>query len=316
MSLTPAISNVGSEMNTKIDLNSALSTSTHSSKLSEESYFFKNIDDKKLTCPNEKEYISNMNFPQRLMEMLSNENNSDIVTWLPHGKAFLIIKKSKFNSYILPKYFNGTKYSSFTRKLIRWGFDRISKGPETGAYFHRYFQRNNLDLVRKLICMRTRSSVSKDTSSPSTKPETEEATFAKVCEETSLHDSYVSIKEEDVFSSASIPQNKSSALNALDLARDVQNNIHTIKQLTTNIYELTHNVLSGTSTSNFIPAMNPSSDFSISIVKAAEDVLQGSINTSSAQMKKNDSPNMRLLPEQELKKQTSSICNIRSSSAA
>lgn len=305
-------------MNTKIDLNSALSTSTHSSKLSEESNFLKNIDDKKLTCPNEKECSSNMNFPQRLMEMLSNENNSDIVTWLPHGKAFLIIKKSKFNSYILPKYFNGTKYSSFTRKLLRYGFDRVSRGPETGAYYHRYFQRNDLDLVRKMICMPTKDwrSVRKETPSPSTKPEIEEATFANVCEETSLHDSYVSIKEEDAFSSACIPQNNSSALHALDLARDVQNNIHRIKQLTTNIYELTHNVLSDTSTSNFIPAMNPSSDFSISIVKAAEDVLQGSINTSSSQMKKNDSPNMHLLPEQELKKQTSSICNIRSSSAA
>jgi len=36
------------------------------------------------------------NFPQQLMELLSNEDVSDVITWLPHGKGFAILKKNKF----------------------------------------------------------------------------------------------------------------------------------------------------------------------------------------------------------------------------
>ena len=32
------------------------------------------------------------------MEVLSNEEISDIITWLPHGKGFAILKKNKFAS--------------------------------------------------------------------------------------------------------------------------------------------------------------------------------------------------------------------------
>jgi len=34
-------------------------------------------------------------YPQ-LMELLSNEDVSDVITWLPHGKGFAILKKNKF----------------------------------------------------------------------------------------------------------------------------------------------------------------------------------------------------------------------------
>jgi HSF-type DNA-binding len=55
----------------------------------------------------------------KLMEMLSDENNKDAITWLPHGKSFIIYRKKSFSEEVLPKYFKACKYTSFTRKVSR-----------------------------------------------------------------------------------------------------------------------------------------------------------------------------------------------------
>jgi len=86
-------------------------------------------------------YLLNLTFSllknySQLMEILSDETHSEIITWLPHGKAFIIYQKKKFANEVLPRYFKQSKYTSFTRKLNRWGFIRVTRGPETGAYYH------------------------------------------------------------------------------------------------------------------------------------------------------------------------------------
>lgn len=76
-------------------------------------------------------------FPQQLMEVLSNEGLSDIITWLPHGLGWIILDKKRFAAEVLPKYFEKkSKWTSFTRKLNRWNFTRVTRGDEVGAYYH------------------------------------------------------------------------------------------------------------------------------------------------------------------------------------
>ena len=70
------------------------------------------------------------------MQLLTSNMFSDIIDWLPHGQSFIIFDRKKFTQYVLPCYFTETKYTSFTRKLLRWGFIRMRKGVETGAYKH------------------------------------------------------------------------------------------------------------------------------------------------------------------------------------
>lgn len=41
----------------------------------------------------------------QLMEILTNDENSDTISWLPHGRSFIIYKKKKFAAKILVKYF-------------------------------------------------------------------------------------------------------------------------------------------------------------------------------------------------------------------
>lgn len=97
-----------------------------------------------------------MTFPQRLMEILSGVCHGDVITWLPHGKAFIIYKKKRFAAEVLPKYFKQSKFTSFTRKLNRWGFTRVTRGPETGAYFHKFFVRDDPRLCMQMSCQNIR----------------------------------------------------------------------------------------------------------------------------------------------------------------
>ena len=65
-------------------------------------------------------------FPQRLMAILNDPSLSDVITWMPHGRSFVIIRPDVFAERVLPKYLpptdarGSTKYPSFTRKLNRW----------------------------------------------------------------------------------------------------------------------------------------------------------------------------------------------------
>jgi len=96
-----------------------------------------------------------LTFPQKLMEILSNQETGDVISWLPHGRGFLIYKKKKFAVEVLPKYFKQSKFTSFTRKLNRWGFTRVTRGPETGAYYHKLFQRGDLEGCMQMSCQTT-----------------------------------------------------------------------------------------------------------------------------------------------------------------
>jgi len=117
-------------------------------------------------------------FPQKLMEILADASNTDSISWLPHGKAFVIRNRKTFSSVVLPKYFRKTKYTSFTRKLNRWNFARITKGPEQGSYFHKYFQRDNEFLCTQMYCKNERAkfanSQQEPTESPYASPERKE----------------------------------------------------------------------------------------------------------------------------------------------
>jgi HSF-type DNA-binding len=91
------------------------------------------------------------------MEILSNEGHSDIISWLPNGRGFMIYNKKRFSVEVLPKYFKKSKFTSFTRKLNRWNFTRITRGPETGAYYHEFFERGNLRLCMQMCCQSSKN---------------------------------------------------------------------------------------------------------------------------------------------------------------
>lgn len=87
-------------------------------------------------------------FPFKLMKVLSDEQHAHIISWMPSGRSFIILRPKAFETDVLPKIFKSAKYSSFTRKLSRWGFIRCDEG--TGEFRHPKFQKGRIDLVEKM----------------------------------------------------------------------------------------------------------------------------------------------------------------------
>lgn len=106
-------------------------------------------------------------FPRKLFEILENEHN-DIISWNETGDSFVIKDMDYFTTNVLMKYFRHQKYSSFQRQLNLYGFRKISKGADTGAYTHDHFVKDGTDmltLVRRMPQSSSRSSGSGSSSS-------------------------------------------------------------------------------------------------------------------------------------------------------
>ena len=72
----------------------------------------------------EKHKKSDRNFPARLHVILSNEQYSHIISWMPHGRAWKVKNKELLVEEVIPKFFGQSKFASFARQLSGWGFKR------------------------------------------------------------------------------------------------------------------------------------------------------------------------------------------------
>ncbi|KAL7556152.1 hypothetical protein ACA910_006251 [Epithemia clementina (nom. ined.)] len=94
-----------------------------------------------------------LSFPQRLMEVLDEKSYEDVISWEGNGESFRIHQKNIFTKVILPKHFHkSSKFSSFARKLNRWGFQRVQKGSDAGAYYHPLFRKGGYRLLARMGC--------------------------------------------------------------------------------------------------------------------------------------------------------------------
>ena len=92
-------------------------------------------------------------FPQTLMDILASSPPTTI-EWTKNGQSFVIHDKDRFAAEILPVYFNKCgKFSSFARRLHRWGFVNTTECPSRGAscaFSHPKFCRDMPDLCLEM----------------------------------------------------------------------------------------------------------------------------------------------------------------------
>eukprot|EP00536_Pseudo-nitzschia_multiseries_P005898 jgi/Psemu1/303716/fgenesh1_kg.120_\ len=82
-----------------------------------------------------------------MLEEVERMGRNDILSWMPHGRAFKIHDERAFEATILPRYFKAT-LASFTRWLHHWGFIRILTGKDRKSWYHRLFVRGVTELIR------------------------------------------------------------------------------------------------------------------------------------------------------------------------
>ena len=114
-------------------------------------------------------------FPSVLHTMLERaemEGFDEIVSWQPHGRAFMVHSPSRFVSEIMPMFFRQTRFASFQRQLSLYGFLRLTrKGIDHGAYYHELFIRGRSDLCQLMQRTRVKGSWVRQSSSPDTEPD-------------------------------------------------------------------------------------------------------------------------------------------------
>jgi hypothetical protein len=108
---------------------------------------------------------------QRILDKLESEGSSDVISWLAHGRAFMVHDGDRFVRELMPLYFNQTKYSSFQRQLHMYHFQRITSGPDKGAYHHASFQRNRPELCYCMQRTRVNGMVTRRPANPDAEPD-------------------------------------------------------------------------------------------------------------------------------------------------
>ncbi|GKY90957.1 hypothetical protein MPSEU_000068500 [Mayamaea pseudoterrestris] len=109
------------------------------------------------TKPHQRKKSPQPKFPVKLHMALSDaarDGNENVVTWTDDGKYFQVLDRERFVSEIIPYYFRMTNMASFRRQLVNYGFERVPRGPNEGAYHHERFHRDKPDLARHILVVR------------------------------------------------------------------------------------------------------------------------------------------------------------------
>ena len=57
-------------------------------------------------------------FPMKMHAILSNPKLANIIAWDDHGRSFRILRKKEFETQVMPKYFEHTKFGEFGLSLM------------------------------------------------------------------------------------------------------------------------------------------------------------------------------------------------------
>jgi hypothetical protein len=113
-------------------------------------------------------------FPQKMHSVLDEverDGLSNVIAWQPHGRCFVIHKPKEFTDHVMPHCFRQTKLTSFQRQLNIYGFNRITRGPDAGGYYHELFLRGKEFLCKHMVRTKVKGTRFKGVSSPELEPD-------------------------------------------------------------------------------------------------------------------------------------------------
>lgn len=110
--------------------------------------------DKKILRLYEENAVIGGPFPVKLQIILKVTEilgQQHIISWLPHGRSFMIHRPREFEEKIMGEFFKQTKLSSFKRQLNLYDFNRVTRGTDCGSYYHEMFLRGKPLLAKRMI---------------------------------------------------------------------------------------------------------------------------------------------------------------------
>ena len=124
---------------------------------------------------NTKKRSSIETFPRKLFNMLETIESTHsklkhIVSWQPHGRSFCIHKPKTFATEVIPLFFKQTKLTSFQRQLNLYGFERLTRGADSGGYYHELFLRGREFLIDRMERTKVKGTGYKAASNPDSEP--------------------------------------------------------------------------------------------------------------------------------------------------
>jgi len=98
-------------------------------------------------------------FPTKLMSLLENNPDPSVITWLPHGRAFIVKDNTRFMNELSSSLCKSDNFKSFQRMLNLWGFKRLTGKRDKGAYYHQLFLKGRPNLVKKMSICKNKNGV-------------------------------------------------------------------------------------------------------------------------------------------------------------
>ena len=129
-----------------------------------------------------------ISFPMKLhavLDQVEEDGLAHIVSWSPHGRCFIIHKPKEFVDHVMPNYFRQSKLTSFQRQLNLYGFFRLTRGNDSGGYYHELFLRGKIFLAKKMQRTKVKGTKFKAASSPDQEPDFYKMVRTEGCHENS-----------------------------------------------------------------------------------------------------------------------------------
>ena len=122
------------------------------SKLTDKKIYIKSGNKKSMEKQMKRQrVVRRATFAAKLMAILLDDTNQNVITWCNKGKAFSITNPEKFVQHLLPNAFKQAKLETFTRKLYRWDFRRVANAPSDETFYHSLLRDN------PVLCLKMRS---------------------------------------------------------------------------------------------------------------------------------------------------------------